>query len=194
MKFFFITLFLTSFVFANDVKNLAMLETEAKKHLGGDYFWSGVTPETGFDCSGYTKYVYNKLGINLPRTALEQANIGKEISKDELEKGDLVFFLTDAKRGISITHVGIYLGNNEFIHAASSKEGIITSSLSGKYKKLFVKATRPNNLNKEEKTRIMSKEFFAIEYKAIHSPTKIEIKYNFYSLNGGKYTKGQKND
>ena len=118
------------------------IEEISKKYLGVEYVWGGNTPKTGMDCSGYTKYVFNKVGISIPRTALTQSKIGKTVDRKKLKKGDLLFFLTDKKRGIPITHVGIYLANGEFIHAASKKKGIIISSLNGKYGKLFIKAKR----------------------------------------------------
>jgi len=115
---------------------------EAKRFLGGRYIWGGTTPK-GFDCSGYVKYVYAKAGINLPRTAYQQSKVGKSVSRNRLKKGDLLFFLTDKKRHIPITHVGLYIGNDRFIHAASKREGIIISRLSkSKYNKFFVKAKR----------------------------------------------------
>lgn len=114
----------------------------AKKHLGEDYVWGGTTPG-GFDCSGYMQYIYKKEGVAIPRTAYQQSKIGKEISRFELKKGDLLFFLTDKSRNIPITHVGMYLGNDQFIHAASKKKGIIITSLNkSRYSRLFVKATR----------------------------------------------------
>jgi len=124
----------------NSYKNRVI--KEAKKFLGGRYIWGGTTPK-GFDCSGYVKYVYAKAGINLPRTAYQQSMVGKTVKKSKLKKGDLLFFLTDKKRHIPITHVGLYIGNDRFIHAASKKEGIIISKLSkSKYNKFFVKAKR----------------------------------------------------
>jgi cell wall-associated NlpC family hydrolase len=114
----------------------------AKYFKGGKYVWGGTTPE-GFDCSGYVQYLYKKHGIDLPRTAWSQSQKGKEVDLAHLKKGDLLFFLTDKKRGIPVTHVGIYLGNGEFIHAASKKKGIIISPIThGKYRNCFVKAKR----------------------------------------------------
>jgi len=93
--------------------------------------------------SGYTKYVFKKVGITIPRTAYAQSKVGEAIDKRNLKKGDLLFFLTDKKRNIPITHVGIYLGGGKFIHAASSKKGIIISSLNtGYYNKVFKSAKR----------------------------------------------------
>ncbi|HEO99718.1 MAG TPA: NlpC/P60 family protein [Epsilonproteobacteria bacterium] len=115
---------------------------DAKYFKGGRYVWGGTTPQ-GFDCSGYVQYLYRKHDINLPRTAWEQSKMGREVNIDELKKGDLLFFLTDRKRNIPITHVGIYIGNGEFIHAASKKQGIIISPIThGNYARTFVKAKR----------------------------------------------------
>ena len=114
----------------------------AKKHLGEDYVWGGTNPG-GFDCSGYMQYIYKKEGVSIPRTANQQSKIGKEVSRFELKKGDLLFFLTDKSRNIPITHVGMYLGDDKFIHAASKRKGIIITSFNkSRYSKLFVKATR----------------------------------------------------
>jgi len=114
----------------------------AKQYLGGKYVWGGTQPK-GFDCSGYIKYLYAQQGIQLPRTAYAQSKVGKYVSKYHLKKGDLLFFLTDKKRHIPITHVGMYIGNDKFIHAASRKKGIIISSFSkSKYHRYFVKAKR----------------------------------------------------
>jgi len=118
------------------------LIANAKAHLGGKYVWGGTQP-SGFDCSGYMQYLYQKEGIALPRTAYEQSKVGASIRRDALQKGDLLFFLTDRRRNLPITHVGMYIGNDYFIHAASKREGIIISSLSkSKYAKLYVKAKR----------------------------------------------------
>ena len=120
----------------------------AKFFKGGKYVWGGTTPK-GFDCSGYVQYLYKKHGVNLPRTAWSQSKKGLAVSKDQLQKGDLLFFLTDKKRGIPVTHVGIYLGDGEFIHAASKKKGIIISPIThGHYAKTFVSARRVVKKNK----------------------------------------------
>ncbi|MET3193234.1 C40 family peptidase [Bacillus sp. OAE603] len=108
----------------NDIVN------EAKQHIGVDYVYGGTTPN-GFDCSGFTRYVYKEaVGISLPRSSSDQYEVGKSVSKDDLEPGDLVFFSNTYKSGIS--HAGIYVGNNKFISASSSK-GIKIDSLSGGY-------------------------------------------------------------
>ena len=124
-------------VAANQPMQVAQL---AKDFLGSRYVWGGTTPE-GFDCSGYVQYLYKKYQIDLPRTAWEQSKVGREVDLDELKKGDLLFFLTDPKRNIPITHVGIYQGNGKFIHAASRKEGVIISPVD-QYMDRFVVAKR----------------------------------------------------
>ncbi len=121
------------------------LLADAKYFKGGKYVWGGTTPQ-GFDCSGYVQYLYKKHNVNLPRTAWAQSKKGQSVAKNSLEKGDLLFFLTDKKRGIPVTHVGIYLGNGQFIHAASKKKGIIISPVhNGYYSNKFVSAKRVIN-------------------------------------------------
>ena len=114
----------------------------AKYFKGGRYLWGGTTPE-GFDCSGYVQFLYRKHRIKLPRTAYAQSKKGVTVDKKHLQKGDLLFFLTDKSRGIPVTHVGIYLGEGKFIHAASRKKGIIISPIDhGYYADKFVEAKR----------------------------------------------------
>lgn len=102
----------------------------AMKYLGCSYTFGGNGPNS-FDCSGFTKYIYEKFGIELPRTSSEQANVGTKISKDELQVGDLLIFSNTYKSGPS--HTGIYLGNNKFIHASTYDKGVIISDLNSGY-------------------------------------------------------------
>lgn len=99
---------------------------------GTRYKFGGRSAESGFDCSGFVSYVYNKAaGLSLPRTANAISQAGAQIAKSELQPGDLVFFNT-LRRAFS--HVGIYLGDNRFIHASSSRSGdVMVSDLSEKY-------------------------------------------------------------
>nr|WP_086074703.1 C40 family peptidase [Paenibacillus camerounensis] len=98
------------------------------KAIGTKYVSGGVSTN-GFDCSGFTMYVFDKIGINLPHQSGSQYQMGTAISRDNLREGDLVFFNTSG-RGVS--HVGIYVGDGKFAHASSSK-GVTISSLSDNY-------------------------------------------------------------
>lgn len=90
--------------------------------IGIKYRFGGNTPETGFDCSGFVRYVFSQsLGIALPRSAAEISGIGKNVNRDELQPGDLVFFNT-MKRAFS--HVGIYMGNGKFIHSPRTGQSV----------------------------------------------------------------------
>lgn len=112
-----------------------------KDQVGKPYVWGGNGPES-FDCSGLVRYIYkNALGKDLPRVSYEQSKVGQAVDKSDLQVGDLVFFDTMNKGRVS--HVGIYIGNNEFIHAANSKKGVIKSTLSGYYEQKYMGARRP---------------------------------------------------
>ena len=120
------------------IKNGGPLLREAQKHLGKKYVWGANGPKT-FDCSGFTCYVCNKNGICLPRTSAQQAEIGKKISREELNTGDLIFFDTSKERKGIVNHVGIYIGNNKFIHASSGANKVVISSLNQSfYKQRFL--------------------------------------------------------
>lgn len=110
----------------------------AYKFLGKPYVY-GATGPNAFDCSGLTQYVYNKFGVDISRTTYTQANEGTKVNRDDLKAGDLVFFNTEG----SISHVGIYIGNGEFIHAPRSGKPVMVSSLSdGYYAKKYATARR----------------------------------------------------
>lgn len=100
----------------------------AEKYLKAPYRFGGESPK-GFDCSGFVKYVYERHGKKLPRTADVQYKTGKKMDKASLKPGDLVFFTTYAP---GASHVGIYSGNGRFIHASSSR-GVMISRLDETY-------------------------------------------------------------
>lgn len=114
----------------------------AKQYLGYKYVLGGKTPETGFDCSGYTRYVFKNFGHSLGTVAADQNSLGTEIEKTNLKIGDLILFYNEEKTKIG--HTGIYLGNNEFIHAANPDRGVVIDNLSTNsyYSTRFVTARR----------------------------------------------------
>jgi len=140
-------------------KKKEMLHQAIQSYLGTPYQW-GNSSQKGIDCSGFTQEVYKKSGITLPRTAREQYDTGKKVDKDDLEYGDLVFFNTKPLIFLSscffpcilfnmevpsvygITHVGIYIEDDKFVHSSASR-GVIFENLNSSYwKKRFVGARR----------------------------------------------------
>lgn len=102
----------------------------ALAQVGKPYIWASANPNIGFDCSGLTYYAFKQAGINLNRTSYTQINNGISVDSKDLRKGDLVFFNNGGGR---ISHVGIYIGNNQFVHASSPGTGVIVSKLFGSY-------------------------------------------------------------
>lgn len=114
-----------TFLMRSEVKKIV---STAKSYMGIPYVFGGDTPEEGFDCSGYLEYVFAQNGIGIPRTADEQYKLGKAVKTSQLTEGDLVFFTT-YEPGAS--HCGLYLGDDNFIHASSS--GVRIDNLSNSY-------------------------------------------------------------
>lgn len=102
----------------------------AKSLLGKPYVY-GASGPNAFDCSGFTSYVFSANGISIPRTSADQSNVGATVSRDQLIPGDLVFFATGGSGGVS--HVGIYIGDGNIIHAATGQGKISINSLSQSY-------------------------------------------------------------
>ena len=110
----------------------------AYKFLGKPYVY-GATGPNAFDCSGLTQYVYNKFGVGLSRTTYTQVGEGTKVKRSDLRAGDLVFFNTES----STSHVGIYIGDGEFIHAPRTGKPVMVSSLSdGYYSERYATARR----------------------------------------------------
>ncbi|WP_153075540.1 C40 family peptidase [Paraburkholderia bonniea] len=109
--------------------------------IGVRYRWGGNTPDSGLDCSGFVRYVFqDTLGMALPRRAEEMSRVGEKIRMSELQPGDLVFFNTMRR---TFSHVGIYIGDNKFVHSPSTGSTIRVDELdSGYWEKRFTGARR----------------------------------------------------
>lgn len=104
---------------------------QALEYLGIRYRWGGTSPDTGFDCSGFVRHVYNEtLGLVLPHSAKAISQQGRRVAKTELMPGDLVFFNTMRR---TFSHVGIYLGDNRFVHAPRTGARVRIEDMSDKY-------------------------------------------------------------
>lgn len=126
---------------AADSRNYLIEQLKAliPNEMGKPYQW-GATGPNSYDCSGLVYTLYKKLGISLPRVSREQATAGTYVSKNNLQYGDLVFFAADGK---TVNHVGIYVGNGEFVHAPSTGNVVKKSSLtSGYYYNTYYTARR----------------------------------------------------
>jgi len=106
----------------------------AMQYLGTPYVWGGASP-AGFDCSGFTMYVYGRMGVSLPHNAAAQYGYGSPVSSGDLQPGDLVFF-------DGLGHVGLYIGGGQFIHAPHTGDVVKISSISGWYASTYVGARR----------------------------------------------------
>jgi cell wall-associated NlpC family hydrolase len=107
----------------------------AKSKIGSPYVYAKAGPKS-FDCSGFVYYIFNENKILVPRTSIEQSKIGPKINRENIKRGDLVFFDTSLKGHVN--HSGVYLGEGEFIHASSGKaNGVTISNIDGWYKDKF---------------------------------------------------------
>ena len=102
----------------------------AKKELGVPYQWGGSSPQTGFDCSGLMQWAYHRAGVNLPRVAADQFNVGTPVRLNDLREGDLVFFRIG---GAEVDHVGMYVGNHEFLEAPATGQDVQYANLNDPY-------------------------------------------------------------
>lgn len=112
------------------------------KFQGTPYVWGGNDLNRGIDCSGFVKKLFGQVGMNLPRTAAEQALVGQSITRlEDLQKGDRLYFWENKRNKIG--HTGIYLGNGYFVHSSRGKNGVDTDFLgSPKWLKILVAAKR----------------------------------------------------
>lgn len=122
--------------FASTVSTVVVDKTEtlinnAMQLIGVRYRWGGNTPQSGLDCSGFVRYVFNDtFGFLLPRKSAQMSKVGLEVGKEELRPGDLVFFNTMRH---AFSHVGIYVGDNKFIHAPSRGKTIRVDDMNKVY-------------------------------------------------------------
>ncbi len=116
------------------------IASDAYNYIGCRYSYGSSGP-SAFDCSGFTSYLYKRQGYSLPRTSNSQGSYGIYVEKQNLTAGDLVFFSNRSDR--KINHVGVYVGNNNFIHASTSVRGVVIDNLgSDYYKRNYVTARR----------------------------------------------------
>ncbi|HET7031866.1 MAG TPA: C40 family peptidase [Casimicrobiaceae bacterium] len=144
------------------------LSSFALELLGIRYKWGGNTPSTGLDCSGLVRYVFQKVtGVTLPRTAKEMSRLGEQVSVPELQPGDLVFFDT---RRFAFSHVGIYLGDNRFVHAPRQGREVEVATLDSSFwQKRFNGARRMIGVLPDLMPRIVS-EAAAAPFEAVTNP------------------------
>lgn len=117
---------------AQAASNASAVVDYAMQFLGCPYVYGGTSP-SGFDCSGFVKYVYAHFGINMNRTASAQMDNGTPVSMGELIPGDVVFFKKAGSSASRASHVGIYIGGGQFIHASTSTTGVIVSDMDYAY-------------------------------------------------------------
>ena len=107
--------------------------------VGTPYRYGGVSPSSGFDCSGLVQYSYQRAGLALPRQTDDQLRRGRHVSTSQLLRGDLLFFDQDGKRA---SHVGVYLGGGKFVHAPSTGKRVRVDSLDSAYWRRYLSDTR----------------------------------------------------
>jgi cell wall-associated NlpC family hydrolase len=113
----------------------------AQQYVGSRYSWGGSSP-AGFDCTGFVMFIYSQFNVSLPHNEAGQLGSGPSVAPDDLQPGDVVVFANTYRRGLS--HVGIYLGDGQFVHAVNESHGVMVNSLwDGYWGPRFVGASRP---------------------------------------------------
>ena len=102
----------------------------AQQYVGSRYAWGGASP-AGFDCTGFVMFVFGQFGVALPHNEAGQLAAGNQIAADDLQPGDVLVFANTYRRGLS--HVGIYVGDGQFVHAADERHGVLVSNLWDSY-------------------------------------------------------------
>jgi cell wall-associated NlpC family hydrolase len=143
-----VALFTTATTRADETESGEVAEAQVGTHVadlaqgqvGARYRWGGMSP-AGFDCTGFVKWVYGQFGVDLPRNEAGQLASGPRVGADDLQPGDLLVFANTYRRGLS--HVGIYVGEGRFVHAANERAGVTVSELwDGYWGPRFVGASR----------------------------------------------------
>jgi murein DD-endopeptidase len=129
-------------------KSLASVTTIATKYalqmVGAPYRYGGSTPR-GFDCSGLVHYSYARAGVTVPRTTRQQRKYSRPVARRNIRRGDLLFFNQSGKRS---SHVGLYIGNNQFVHAPSTGKTVYVASLTSRYWRRYFIGARRFDLNR----------------------------------------------
>jgi len=112
----------------------------ARQFMGTPYVFGGSDIRNGIDCSAFVQTAYRSVGVQLPRTAYQQSQVGQPVSLQDLVPGDLLFFKTSDRA--PITHVGMYMGDNRFIHSSSSGHGVGISELNDRWRSVLKDARR----------------------------------------------------
>jgi cell wall-associated NlpC family hydrolase len=139
----------------------ARILNTADDYLGVPYKWGGTSPETGFDCSGYVRFVFARQGVQLPRTSREQAGAGQGVTArvSQLRQGDIMLFAETRK---PISHVAIYAGDGRIIHSSSSGGGVRFDDLGTKRGQWFVQhMVAARRLTSDGRSLVQSLEFLA---------------------------------
>jgi cell wall-associated NlpC family hydrolase len=125
---------------ASTVSSGAQVADLAQQYVGSRYVWGGTSP-AGFDCTGFVVWIYSQFGVSMPHNEAGQLASGQPVGADDLQPGDVLVFANTYRRGLS--HVGIYVGDGQFVHAVDERHGVQVSNLWDSYwSPRFVGASR----------------------------------------------------